>query len=102
MSGSEPVETLKAAATIYRGKMFEGVTHPTILVDIEDFDPSAKVEECIEGFVTTTGRFLSREEAKTMAHEQNLLRPGRDKWIDKKLWTEYLPYDVFHKKDGVE
>ncbi len=90
------LETIKAAATIYKEKMYTGTVHPAINADILKEFPEARPEDFKEGFVTTSGRFLTREEAKSMAHKQKLLRPGRDKWMDKELWSEYLPHDVLH------
>ncbi len=82
--------TLKSAAIMYEGQLYTGSNHILILDEIKKEDANASVQNCVEGFTTTDGRFLARNEAKPVAHEQALLRPGRDKFVDPELWTEYL------------
>ena len=90
-------ETFRCAATQYGGKTYIGSVHGLIYEQIKKENPGAFLSDMVEGFVTTTGRFLNREEAKKLAEEQDLVRQGRDKFADKQLWSEYLPEHVLEK-----
>jgi hypothetical protein len=87
---SEAKEKFHCAATQYAGKTYIGSIHPLIYEGIKELHPEAHSSDMVEGFATTTGRFLNRKEAKKLAHEQDLVRRGRDKNADSGLWSEYL------------
>ncbi len=90
-----------SAAVIYRDTLYYGNVHPVLLDEISNDHRGFVQADCVEGFVTKQGRFLTREEAKVVADKLGIVRPGRDKTMDPKLWSEYLPCWVLtHPMDG--
>lgn len=60
------VETIKEAAIFYRGKVYTGHRHHNIIYDLyTEFQTQITGE--IQGFVTSTNRFVTRQEALEIA-----------------------------------
>ncbi|MBW3569700.1 MAG: hypothetical protein KY467_01220 [Gemmatimonadetes bacterium] len=87
-------ERVRSAALRYRGKVYEGGTHGDAAnraVDDGDWTEAmadkygvVPIEGLDEGFVTTSGRYVSREEAKGLAKAGKQMLPGATdaKWLD--------------------
>lgn len=93
-------EKIFRAAVRYKGKVYEAVNHGEAvnkLFDAFEKYPSAKeadkiYKEIEQGFTTTTGRYVDREEAYRLAetaeqikrqHSQAAYRPDDDRWKGK-------------------
>ncbi len=63
------VETIKEAAIQHEGKVFTGRNHPTIGIAMVANGDCKRPYPCgdAQGFVTSTGRFVGREEAMRIA-----------------------------------
>ena len=106
-----PKETVRNAAVLYNGKIFEGTTHGHALgvllkaIKIEDPDLYKKVKgdeyELVselehlagdpvdfEGFVTSTGRYVTRAEATNIAAGARQLNKTKEPGSD--LYSENL------------
>jgi len=75
-------ERVKNAAVRFNGKVYEGPNHgmaldraATELGKTQD-ELFEQIDQNTEGFVTTTGRFVSREEADVIAKGQGQKKPG--------------------------
>lgn len=83
------------SATVYRDAvLYWGNIHWILLAAIQKDFPDASMENCVDGYVTKRGRFITCEEAKVLATELDIVRPGHDKAIDPKMRTEYFPHWV--------
>lgn len=63
-------ESISLAALMYRGEVFSGASHKDIALKLKrKYSDASKisVEELEDGFLTSTGRFVSREEATEIA-----------------------------------
>ncbi|HUO50370.1 MAG TPA: hypothetical protein VMU25_02295 [Candidatus Paceibacterota bacterium] len=83
--------------------MYTGPVHADAaeLLFSEHPDAERSGSEFVEGFATSNGRFLNREEAKKLAHERDLLRPGRDKFVASTLWSEFLVHGTLSEERRV-
>lgn len=99
-------DMIALCATSYRGEIFIGALHLDCWAAIEAKYPGITSvqarDHLIEGFVTHSGTFLNREDAKILAHELGIVRPGRDKFLDSKLWSEYLIHGVLPETGQAE
>lgn len=68
-------ETVGSAALMYKGERYEGANHGFALGDILDKYPHADMKSIDQGFTTSKGRFVSREEAFDIAKAQNQIEP---------------------------
>lgn len=72
-------ETVSKAALQYKGELFEGKNHGFALGDIMDKHPDIDLKDwqkdIKEGFTTSHGRFISREEAFDMARDKGQIDP---------------------------
>lgn len=64
-------ETVGKAALMYKGERYEGQNHGFALGDILDKFPDADMKQIDQGFTTSKGRFVSREEAFDIAKKQD-------------------------------
>ena len=91
-SSSGPERIQEAAIKDHEGKIWKGPTHFDILADNKKLDLDKPV---IDGFVTSTGRFVSREEAMKIVKkiEQQLSTRGHAGVASKRpyLISEDLP-----------
>lgn len=60
-------EKIASAALKYGGKLYEGLNHGFALENILKENPSAGMKDIQDGFTTSKGRFVSREEAYDIA-----------------------------------
>ncbi len=75
----EPKETITAAVLVYEGEEYDGNSHTIILMDlIRKFGPitPGQIETMETGFRTSTGRFVSRDEAYRIAAASGQLEGG--------------------------
>ena len=72
---SEKKEYVVSAAIRYKGEVFIGQMHPDAAVQIWEKYPEIKNDtpDFEEGFTTSIGRFVSREEAGDIAHKSKQL-----------------------------
>jgi hypothetical protein len=63
-------EKVKSAALQYKGQTYEGLNHGYALGDIMDKFGDIAMKDIKDGFTTTHGRFVSREEAFDLAKGQ--------------------------------
>lgn len=77
-------ETVKSAALQYKGKTYEGQNHGYALSDIMDAHGDVSMKDIKDGFTTSKGRFVSREEAFGIAKGRNQ--------IDQKV-LDSIPHD---------
>jgi len=70
-SSLEPPERVVGAAIRYQGEVHEGATHPTIVDDLERRLGSevGYIPEEDQGFVTSKGRYVNRQEAAKIAED---------------------------------
>jgi len=69
-------ETIKSAAMKYKGEIFENQNHGMAFNDIMDKYPTEMSWHDIkDGFTTTHGRFISREEAFQLAAQKSQIDP---------------------------
>lgn len=92
--GQGRTETFLYVAIQYAGKTFVGPNHLVIFDHIKDLYPEATEGQCRPGFVMTSNHFLTRKDAKRIAHELGVLRHGHDKFVDPDLFSEYLISDT--------
>lgn len=64
-------EKIRSAALQYKDKTYEGANHGFALGDIMDKFGDVSMKDIKDGFTTTLGRFVSREEAFGLAKKQN-------------------------------
>lgn len=83
----ESVEGIKSAAILYGDELFAGVNHWAAIDELTKKHPNylqevnAKKVNIKEGFVTTTGRFITdRKEIAKIAYKNNQWREGRIPW----------------------
>lgn len=78
-AGTEAAETVGKAALQYKGKTYEGANHGFALGDLMDAhkteDFGALMGDVKQGFTTSKGRFVSREEAFDIAKKQDQIDP---------------------------
>lgn len=61
-------ESIRSAAIVYNGETFTGVNHANAIRELEKKHPSWHEQGgIIDGFTTSSGRFVSREEAGKIA-----------------------------------
>ncbi len=69
-------EKLKAAAIERNGKVWTGArSHWEIRMSLGDDDPRMSAPGDVEGFVTTSGRFIDRNEARQIGVASGQLSP---------------------------
>lgn len=69
-------ESIKSAAIIFNGVTYTGVNHATAIRELEKVQPNwhrTSQESVQEGFVTSSDRFVSREEASDIAYRADQL-----------------------------
>lgn len=69
-SGFSKPERIKSAALIHNGETYEDINHGLALGRILDQYPDVSMKNIKDGFTTTHGRFVSREEAMGIAQSQ--------------------------------
>lgn len=68
-------ERIVSAAIQYKGEIFTGQTHADAWVPMtEKYADAVITNERIDGFVTSTGRFVDRKEALVIAQNADQLR----------------------------
>lgn len=89
MPNSEKI--VAAAVRTVTGNVYTGLRHPTIRADI--FEAKDKLSESCDGFLTSEGRFVTREEAARIAYsaDQRHLHSGEmvnPSWplVSEDLW----------------
>ena len=93
---SKPQESIVAAGALeYRGERFSGDVHEEAYENLMKKYPNADFKEVREGFVTSTGRFITdRREAAEIANRAKQLSKKAKHNIDTheggKLAAEYL------------
>lgn len=75
----EEKETIVCSAIKYKKLVFCGIGCAKIVQNILSFNPNPTEEESLEinnnqGFITSTGRFVTREEAYSIARENNQIK----------------------------
>lgn len=88
-SGPEK-EQIKAPALRYQGQVFAGVSHIEAIAKLKKVFPNVHLSYVEDGFVTTSGRFVDREEANNIAKENDQLRPDLDYFSPDTLDSTYL------------
>lgn len=98
-----PEKIAAAAVKTPDGKISEGITHETIKTEIakpEEVSEGTPVaaqetppEGAQEGFVTTTGRFVTREEAAQIAQNQGQLTPDATENPPKSLEAHEVDFE---------
>jgi hypothetical protein len=88
-------EHITAAALQFRGETFSGGNHALVIRELERKYPSWRTMSngpIDEGFITTMGRFVSREEAARIAEQAGQLEEGsRDtRWNPEELDSSEL------------
>jgi len=79
-------ETIRSAAVkLSDGKVVTGKTHGEIVADI----PDASLYGADDGFVTSTGRYVSRDEAMKLAKKSGIVE-NKPSLGPEKLYTEHL------------
>lgn len=95
----EPEKVGKAALQ-YKDQIFEGQNHGMALNDImekypdDEFRIGTKPGQIRDGFMTTKGRFVSREEAMTIARAQDQLEPNAKKAVEASDSSMLLSEDL--------
>ena len=88
-------EKISASAVQYSGELFTGTLHSDVYNAIREkypqFDPELEWEKYKLGFVTTSGRFVNRDEALKIAERNDQLKPG--------VSLDYLDAVDLKKKD---
>lgn len=81
------METIIAAAVVHKGKVYQGKRHGLIIHEIvkETGDRPITGEQ---GFVTSTGRFVSREDAAVIALKRGQIK--KLKFNNTQLFSEDL------------
>lgn len=64
-------ESVRSAAILWNGEVYAAATHGMALLNLKKTHPEYRAVS--EGFVTSTGRFVSREEAKEIAERAEQL-----------------------------
>ncbi|HEY4519618.1 MAG TPA: hypothetical protein VJH33_01090 [Candidatus Paceibacterota bacterium] len=67
-------ERIAFSALRYRGEIFTGANHGDALIDLEETHPDFVGREVDDGFTTSSGRFVDRVEAYTIARSQGQLK----------------------------
>jgi hypothetical protein len=93
----ETPESIKAAAVRIEGKIYTGMIHPDIIVQIAKDFPDWENMKYEEGFLTTTDRFIDRREAAAIARENDLFRERFAH--EEELHTEHLKPEVLPYKE---
>lgn len=84
---------IQRAAIKYKHQIFTGFEHGECFKQIKEYD---KNYETIQGFVTSDGDFVSRQEAFVIAKNANQLQSQP---VTKILMSEDLHIDWLHKQD---
>lgn len=92
------LDAFKCAATRYKGRVYEGSIHPLIYEDIKHTNPNVRPHECEEGFLTSSGLFLNRVDAKALAEKLDLLCPARPGDVTPELYSEQMPGWVLQRR----
>lgn len=66
-----PPESIRSAAILWNGEVYTAATHGMALLDLKKSHPDYRA--VTEGFMTSMGRFVSREEAKEIAERAEQL-----------------------------
>ncbi len=75
---TEPIERITFAAIRYKGEIFTGPVHSAAWVLMTEKYPKAVItDEREDGFMTSTGRFVKREEALDIADKAGQLEHER-------------------------
>ena len=72
-------ETVKCAALLWKGEIFTGVTHAHAFFSFAEAHPEIKNprnERFEDGFETSIGRFITRNEALEIADRNEQIRGG--------------------------
>lgn len=76
-----------AAAINYGGKIYQGKRHAEIMRQIwEGLDEAIYISQEIQGFVTDSGRFVSRTTAAKIAFAAGQIVRSRDLLTSEDLW----------------
>lgn len=79
----EPGEKIKSAAIKIGDEIFEGTTHGEAAIKAEEKlgkEIDSSIESDLTGFMTTSGRYLSREQALIVAQEAGQFAADRTDW----------------------
>lgn len=93
---AEAKEKIVSAAIEYKNKIYTGILHTVILEEViaEHPELTEEGEDCRFGFVTTTGRFLDRDEAMGPAIQAGQVR---DRFTtQEELSTEFLKPEIMY------
>ncbi len=69
-------ETISAAAIEYEGEIFRGRNHAEAIMEMEMKIPDYEPNKVRDGFVTSTGRYVERDEALEIAKRQGQTKPS--------------------------
>ena len=74
-------EEIKSTAILYKGEIFTGPTHGHAFGELLKSYPDCKSEEVMDddGFITTSGRYVAREEAVKIAQAAKQIFPQKNK-----------------------
>ncbi|MDD5318797.1 MAG: hypothetical protein PHF79_03215 [Candidatus Pacebacteria bacterium] len=73
----EKNEAISAAALEYEGELFTAHSHAEAFLLLEKARPNFIDSEVHDGFITTTGRFVDRDEALEIAKQTQQVSPSR-------------------------
>lgn len=88
-------ERIAAAAIRMQGVVFTGIRHHLIMHDMRHthFCKKEHVNDGVQGFITTTGRFVGREEARVIADAAGQIRyplpNASERLYSEELWEDY-------------
>lgn len=92
-------ESIANAAIMYEGKIYQGASHGNAVVAAEDalgkkIDIDRTPQSDLTGFITTKGRYVSRDEAAEIAKASGQVPyPMGGKLVSEDLWGRYAPMD---------
>lgn len=89
-------ESIKTAAIMADGKIYTGITHGQALRELAKVYPNWVNTEILEreGFVTSAGRFVSREEASFIAEKAGQLDSIEDEETKKEARRILDSHDI--------
>jgi len=79
-------ERIINAAILYGGKIYKGHRHADIMGEIWSTLPDAHFPQSIQGFLTDTGRFVSRDEASLIAFRAGQTKTQKERLLSEHLW----------------
>lgn len=73
---------IKAAAILYQGVLYKGKRHRFII----DENKHVNLKKGQEGFITSQGLFVDREQAAKIAHSAGQIKKAKKRLISEDLW----------------